>query len=68
MKTTILHLDGLTCHACAKLITKRITSILDVTDVTVELPGTATLSADREIPADEVRQVLKGTPYVVHEQ
>lgn len=65
MKTTTLKLTGLTCTACTKLITKRIKTISDVDDVTVELPGTATIKAERDVPEEEVKKVLEGTHYGV---
>lgn len=65
MKTTTLQLAGLTCGACTKLITKRIKTISDIEDVNVELPGTATIKANREVTEDEVKKVLKGTHYTV---
>ena len=65
MKTTTLKLSGLTCTACTKLITKRIKTINDIADVTVELPGTATIKAEREVTEEEVKKVLEGTHYGV---
>lgn len=65
MKTTTLQLAGLTCVACTKLITKRIKTISDIEDVNVELPGTATIKAAREVSVDEVKKVLEGTHYTV---
>jgi copper chaperone CopZ len=65
MKTTTVKLSGLTCTACTKLITKRIKTISDIEDVNVELPGTATIKANRDISEDEVKKVLEGTHYTV---
>lgn len=62
---TVLTLQGLTCAACQKLITKRIATISDIEEVKVELPGTATITAPREIKVQEVKKVLLGTHYSV---
>lgn len=65
MITTLIKLTGLTCSACQKLTSRRILTISGVSDVSVELEGKATISADRTISLDEVKKVLEGTHYEV---
>jgi len=62
---TTFHITGLTCPSCQKLITKRILTIPDVVEVTVELTGKTTITAPREILKSEVDSVLTGTHYAV---
>lgn len=67
-KITTIQLSGLTCASCQKLTSKRIKTITDVKDVTVEITGETQIKATREILEDEVKQVLKGTHYTVVEK
>lgn len=63
--TTTLQLAGLTCSACQKLISKKVSKIPDVEDVTVELSGKTEIKAPRTIAIQEVENVLDGTHYTV---
>lgn len=63
--TTTLQLKGLTCSACQKLITKRISKIPDVTTIDVALSGETTINASRKIDLQEVSTVLEGTQYTI---
>lgn len=65
MITTLIKLSGLTCSACQKLTSKRILTIPGVSDVSVELDGKATITADKDITVDDVKRVLEGTHYEV---
>lgn len=67
-KITTIQLAGLTCASCQKLTTKRIKTIADVEDVSVEISGETQIKAIREIADAEVKQVLKGTHYTVVEK
>lgn len=64
-KLMTLRLTGLICGACQKLISKRIKTIANVEDVTVDLSGKTEIKAQREISEDEVKKVLEGTHYTV---
>lgn len=55
----------MTCGACEKLISKRIMRIDGVIEVAVKLPGSATITASRDISVEEVQKVLEGTHYIV---
>lgn len=65
MTTTILQLEGLTCAACQKVITKKISKIPDVENVVVELSGETKISSSRQIDKQEVMNVLEETHYKV---
>lgn len=62
---TTIQLEGLTCSACQKIITKKVSKIPDVLDVAVELSGKTEIRASRSIDEQEVRNVLEGTHYTV---
>lgn len=64
MNRQTITLSGLTCPACKKITEKRIGGLNGVTNVetTVET-GLMTIEASREIPAQEINNVLKDTPY-----
>ena len=63
--TTTMQLRGITCFACQKLTSKRIKTIQDVEDVTVELDGETTIKASRIISEEEVSKALVSTHYSV---
>lgn len=63
--TTSIQLKGLTCVSCQKLTSKRIKTIQDVEDVTVELSGETTIKASRIISEEEVSKALVSTHYSV---
>lgn len=65
IKVTTLKLTGLTCNACQKLISRKIKSIANVEDVTVELSGKTQIKAQREISENEIKKALEGTHYEV---
>lgn len=57
-------LSGLSCSACEKLVTKRITGIPGVTNVQVSAASqTAEILAEREVELTEVALALKDTNY-----
>ena len=58
-----IKISGLTCEACQKLITKRLTKVTGVENVTVALSGQADIVAQREITNQEIMQALEGTKY-----
>lgn len=63
MGTQNIQLKGLTCGACVKLAQKRLQRLPQVRQVSVYIDGQATLVVDRDIPRNEIIQILVGTPY-----
>ena len=63
MEKTI-HVKGMTCPHCVKHVTKALSGMDGVSDVVVDLEaGTATFSAAREIPNNELAAVLDDAGY-----
>lgn len=60
-----VHIAGLTCSACQKLITRRISKMPEVTEVVVEPSGKTSIKALRAISEKEVEKALEGTHYTV---
>lgn len=68
MNTTAstVHISGMTCGACERLITKRVEKIEGVIDVNVSAQqGTARIVSSRPIDTQEVVGALKDTSYLV---
>ncbi len=64
--TTKLHLSGLTCGACEKVVMNRLKKIAGVQEVHVQVQnGQTSILASRSIASDEVTQALQGTHYSV---
>ncbi len=63
MSTQNIQLKGLTCSACVKLAQKRLQHLPQVSFVEVNITGQTKIVAERDIPPDEIRQTLAGTPY-----
>lgn len=65
MVTTNIKLSGVTCAACQKIITKRISTIVGVKEVKAELTGKTFITSEKEISVSEINTALVGTPYKV---
>lgn len=66
--TQTIVIDGITCDACIKLITKRFSRIAGVTSVvSVEKNGMATVCVDNKLPEKVYSQALADTAYAVIE-
>lgn len=65
MFTLNLKLTGLTCDACVKLIRKRLSRIADIADVHLDLTGSLSIEAARNISKSEIEAVLAGMPYSI---
>jgi copper chaperone CopZ len=63
--TQKIKLTGLTCVACQKLISKRISKIDGVENVDVALDGETNINAARAISNEEIMNVLEGTKYQI---
>jgi copper chaperone CopZ len=63
--TQKVKITGLTCEACQKLISKRISKIDDVENVDVALNGETNINAARAISNKEIMSVLVGTKYQI---
>jgi copper chaperone CopZ len=66
MKQTI-KFGGLSCGACQKVITKRISKILGVEEVVVESNGSTQVTAANIVSKSDVEKALEGTPYKILE-
>ena len=63
MKKTI-NVKGMTCPNCVKHVTKALSGMEGVSDVSVSLEaGTATFTASRDIPAADLAAVLDDAGY-----
>lgn len=63
---TYIEISGMTCPACEKLITKRLTRIGDITKIKVSVKDEiAEVESARKISDAEIKEVLKGTQYKV---
>lgn len=64
MKTIKYKIKGLSCIACKKLSEKRISKIVGVKSVDVDIKsGIALISSEKEVSLDDVRVALHDTPY-----
>lgn len=67
-QTQTLVIDGITCDACIKLITKRFSRIPGVTNVvSVERNGIATVNVEEKLPENVYAQALANTAYAIIE-
>lgn len=61
-----IQIEGVTCDACTKLITKKFSKISGVTDViSVDKNGVAQVHVESKIPKEIYEQALTGTLYFV---
>lgn len=61
---TTLQLDGLTCDACVKLCTMKLTKVAGVTHVTIDLgTGRLDIVSDPPVTLDAVNAALAETHY-----
>lgn len=62
MSTSTYVLSGLTCEHCVKAVSEEVSALDGVTEATVGLvaggESTLTVTADRELSDDEVREAL----------
>ena len=58
-------ISGITCDACIRLITRRVSAIQGVSQVEVDRSGETSIIAARDIPRGEIIEVLQGTNYTV---
>lgn len=66
--TQTLTIDGITCDACIKLITKRFSMIAGVTNVvSVEKNGIATVCVEEKLPESVYSKALADTAYAITE-
>ena len=67
-QTQTIVIDGITCEACVKLISKRFSKIAGVTSVvSVEKNGVATVCVDKKLPESMYAQALADTAYAIIE-
>ncbi|WP_106506081.1 heavy-metal-associated domain-containing protein [Brachybacterium timonense] len=63
MSTSTYVLSGLTCEHCVKAVSEEVSALDGVTEATVDLvaggESTLTVTADRELSDDEVREALE---------
>lgn len=66
MKTISVNINNMTCHACEKVVTKRLSAINGVQGIKVEVQnGKAVLTAANSISKEEIETALAGTHYQV---
>lgn len=66
MNTQTFSIQGLTCSACAKLCTLKLSKIPGVSNVVVDpVTGSTTVTAERPIERKEVETALSGTDYSI---
>ncbi len=65
METMHFKIDGVTCEACVKIISRRFQKINGVINVIIHLDGSADITVDRLIDKNEFKNTLVGTHYVV---
>lgn len=66
MKTQIAKINGMSCSACEKVVTKRISAIPEVQNVTVDVEnGKATIISEHGISQEDVQKVLQDTHYSI---
>ncbi len=64
MSTATYTVTGMTCGHCVSSVTEEVSELPGVHDVAVELEsGRLTLTADRELAADEVRAAVEEAGY-----
>jgi copper chaperone CopZ len=65
MNTLHFKMTGMHCEACFKVITLKVKAINGVTDFVLAENGDATLTSERAVTLEEVREALQGTEYIV---
>ncbi len=66
--TQTVTIDGITCDACIKLITKRFSKIAGVTNVvSVEKNGIATVCVEEKLTESVYSEALADTAYAIIE-
>jgi copper chaperone CopZ len=66
MLTQQFIITGMHCQACTKLVSRKLSKIDSVAEVTLDLEtGIANLQAPQAIKIESVRQALAGTEYGV---
>ena len=66
MSTSTWTVTGMTCGHCVSSVTEEVSELPGVSDVAVDLAsGRLTLTADRELDADEVRAAVEEAGYVL---
>ena len=63
--TSEFTISGISCEACLKIITKRISKLPDVTNVLVKKEGNLCITATRNVTKKEVIASLQDTEYTV---
>lgn len=67
MQTQTIFITGTNCHACKKLIEKRILTISDVVGVDVDFKtGKTLINVNRQIDKSEINKTLEGLPYTAN--
>lgn len=62
---TTVHVDGMVCRNCARMITDTLLELPGVQDVEVDLDmETATVQATREVTAEEIAAAVADLGYV----
>lgn len=67
INTSAFQINGMHCDACVRLITKRVNAIEGVQVQSLTTDGELMVQSERNVLADEVREVLKETSYEVKE-
>lgn len=63
-QTQTIHISGITCDACIKLITRKLSRVIGVNEVvTVTSEGIATINVQDVLPQQAFEEALSGTPY-----
>lgn len=64
MATALFTATGMTCQHCVASVTKEITRLDHVTEVSVDLPtGTITVTSDAPIPTADVIEAIDSAGY-----
>ncbi len=56
---------GMHCGACQKVIEKKLSKIMGVSEVSAQIDGEVTIMANRSMSLEEVKLALEGTEYAV---
>lgn len=65
MEALNFKVSGINCEACTKLIKMDLGEIPGVESVDVDLKGNVSISANREIGVNEVKEALAGSEYKI---
>lgn len=60
-----VQISGITCQACVKLITKRLSAIDGVNNVEADISGLTTIYGQKAVDIAKMQEVLKDTDYKV---